>query len=124
MKRMYVLLAAVCLLCVSVANAQDDIKCKVKGKWEVTVPDAPGGFDKYEAEFKEKDGSVVMDFSGNDLSIKEQKFTVRDGKLVANIYVGENVQIVIWEEKGVIKGTADTSMGKLPINLKKVEEKK
>jgi len=120
MKRMYVVLAALCLLCVSVANVQaNDIKSKIKGKWDITVPDAPGGYDRYEAEFKEKDGDIVMDFKGGDLSIKEQKFTVRDGRLVANLYVGEYVQLVIFEEKGVLKGTADTSMGKLPFNLKK-----
>ena len=117
---MYVVLAALCLLCVSVANVQaNDIKSKIKGKWDITVPDAPGGYDRYEAEFKEKDGDIVMDFKGGDLSIKEQKFTVRDGRLVANLYVGEYVQLVIFEEKGVLKGTADTSMGKLPFNLKK-----
>ena len=117
---MYVMLAAVCLLCVSVASVNaDDIQTKVKGKWEITVPDAPGGFDKYDAEFKEKDGAVIMDFTGADLSIKEQKLTVKDGKLTANIYVGEYVQIVIWDEKGVLKGTADTSMGKLPFTMKK-----
>ena len=120
MKRMYVMLAALCLMCVSVANVNaDDIKSKVKGKWEITVPDAPDGFDKYNAEFKEKDGAIVMDFTGGDLSIKEQKLTVKDGKLTANIYVGEYVQLVIWEEKGVVKGTADTSMGKLPFTMKK-----
>ena len=120
MKRMYVMLAVLCLFGVSVVNAQtDDIRSKVKGKWEITVPDAPGGFDKYDAEFKEKDGVTVMDFSGGDLSIKDQKFTVKEGKLTANIYAGEYVQIVIWEEKGVLKGTADTSMGKLPLNFKK-----
>ena len=125
MKRVFVLMAAICLLSVSVVNAQtDDIKAKVKGKWEITIPDAPGGYDKYVAEFKEKDGVVVMDFSGGDLSIKEQKFTIKDGKLNANLYVGEYVQIVIWDDKGTIKGTADTSMGKLPFNMKKVEEKK
>jgi len=113
-------LAVICLLCVSVANVNaDDIKSKIKGKWEITVPDAPGGYDKYEAEFKEKDGAVVMDFKGGDLSIKEQKFNVKDGKLTANLYVGEYVQLVIWDEKGVIKGTADTSMGKLPLTFKK-----
>ena len=120
MKRMFVTLAVLCLFGVSVVNAQtDDIKSKIKGKWEITVADAPGGYDKYDAEFKEKDGVIVMDFKGGDLSIKEQKFTVKEGKLTANIYAGESVQVVVWEEKGVIKGTADTSMGKLPLSFKK-----
>ena len=120
MKRIYVVLISLCLS-VSAVNvkAADDIKAKVKGKWEITIPDAPGGFDKYDAEILEKDGNIIMNFKGGDIEIKEQKFTEKDGKLTTNLYVGEYVQIVIWEEKGVLKGTADTSMGKLPFNFKK-----
>jgi len=56
--------------------------------------------------------------------VKEKEFTEKDGKLSANIYVGEYVKIVIWEENNILKGSADTSMGILPFTLKKVEEKK
>ena len=119
-RKMYVMLAAICLMSVSVVNVQaDDIKTKVKGKWEITIPDAPVEYSKFDVEFVEKDGNIVMNFKGSDVEIKEQKFTEKDGKLNTNLYVGEYVQIVIFEEKGVLKGTADTSMGKLPFNLKK-----
>jgi len=126
MKRLYVLLAGLCLMCFSVVNvnAADDIKEKAKGKWEIVVPDAPDEFNRFDAEIKEKDGVVVMDFKGGDIEVKEQKLTLKDGKLTTNLYVGEYVQIVIFEEKGVLKGTADTSMGKLPFSLKKKVEKK
>ena len=122
----YVLFAGLCLLCLSAVNpnAADDIKKKVKGKWEVTVPNAPEGFQKYTVNFKEKDGTVLMDFQGADFDIKDQKLTEKDGKLSTNIYVGEYVKVVIWDEKGVIKGTAETSMGTLPFTMKKVAEKK
>ena len=122
MKRKYVIVfAGLCLLCMSVANvyASDDLITKIKGKWEITVPDAPEGFNQYNAEFLEKDGNIVMNFKGGDLEIKDQKLILKDGKLTTNIYVGEYVQIVIWDEKGELKGTADTSMGKLPFILKK-----
>ena len=126
MKTLQVIFAGLVLLCVTAinVNAADNIKTKVKGKWEITVPDAPDGYQKYNAEIKEKDGVIVMDFKGGDLDIKDQKFTEKDGKLSANLYVGEYVKIIIWEEKDVLKGSADTSMGVLPFQMKKVVEKK
>lgn len=126
MKTVYVMLAGVFLLCASVVkvNAADDIKSKVKGKWEVNIPDAPEGYNKYVCEFKEKDGVILMGFEGSGFEVKDQKFTEKDGKLTSTLYVGEYVKIIIWEEKGVVKGTADASIGLLPFSLKKVEEKK
>jgi len=125
MKTMYVLLAGLFLLCLSTGKvtASDDIKNKVKGKWEITVPDAPYEYQKYAVDIKEKDGTILMDFKGGDLNAKDQKFTIKDGKLTGNIYAGEYVKILIWEEKGEIKGSADTSMGILPIKFKKVVAK-
>jgi hypothetical protein len=123
---MYVLLAGVCLMCIAVmnVNAADDIQKKVIGKWEITIPDAPDEYNQFDVEIKEVEGVIIMNLKGGDIDIKEQKFTLKDGKLTSNLYVGENVQIVLFEEKGVIKGTADTSMGVLPFVMKKKEEKK
>ncbi|MDR1675689.1 MAG: hypothetical protein LBR86_04405 [Tannerella sp.] len=122
---MYVMLAGVCLLCLSAvkANAADDLKSKVKGKWEITIPDAPSGYQNYTLDIREKDKTIVVDVKGGDINIKEQKFTEKDGKLSANLYVGEYVKVVIWDDKGVIKGSADTSMGKLSCNFKRPEKK-
>ncbi|MDR2765020.1 MAG: hypothetical protein LBB90_08315 [Tannerella sp.] len=125
MKVMYVMLAGLCLLCMSAVqvNTADDLKSKVKGKWEITIPDAPSGYQNYVLDIKEKDKVIVIDVKGGDINIKEQKFTEKDGKLSANLYVGEYVKVVIWDDKGVIKGAAETSMGKLPCNFKKLEKK-
>ena len=55
--------------------------------------------------------------------IREMKFTEKNGKLSATIYIGEYVRLTIWEEKGVIKGSADTSMlGMMRLVLKKAEK--
>jgi hypothetical protein len=126
MKTVYAMLAGLCLLCMSAVdvNAANDIKSKVKGKWEITIPDAPSGYQNYVLDIKEKEQTVFIDVKGGDINIKEQKFTEKDGKLSANLYVGEYVKVIIWEEKGEIKGSADTSMGKLPCNFKKLKEKR
>ena len=144
---MFVFLTGLCLLCMSAVNVnaangskttysgvyvtcsdthvlQQDIKAKLVGKWVITVPDAPDQFQVFNAEFKLKDGAIVMNFEGGDMEVKEKEFTEKDGKLSANMYVGEYVKIVIWEENNILKGSADTSMGILPFTLKKVEAKK
>ncbi|MDR1102263.1 MAG: hypothetical protein LBL42_00755 [Tannerella sp.] len=125
MKAVNVMLAGLCLLCMTAikANAADDIKSKVKGEWEITIPDAPSGYQTYVLTAKEKDKNIVIDIKGGDINVKEQKFTEKDGKLSANLYVGEYVKVVIWEDKGVIKGLATTSMGELVCNFKKPEKK-
>jgi hypothetical protein len=106
------------------ARSGNDIKSKVKGKWEISIPDAPHGYQSYTLDIKEKNEAVVVDVKGGDINIKEQKFTEKEGKLSANLYVGEYVKVTIWEEKGVVKGSADTSMGKMACNFKKLTEKK
>lgn len=118
--------AGLCLLCMPVqkANAAGDLKSKVKGQWEITISDAPAGYQNYKLDIKEKNRDIVIDVKGGDINIKEQKFTEKDGKLSANLYVGEYVRVVIWEENGVVKGMADTSIGKLPCTFKKSDGKK
>jgi hypothetical protein len=104
------------------ANAGDDVKSKVKGKWEINIPEAPYGYQDYAVEIKEKNEAIVVDLKGGDINIKEQKFVEKEGKLTANLYVGEYVKVTIWEEGGVVKGTADTSMGKMTCNFKKAKK--
>jgi hypothetical protein len=120
------MLIGLCLLGTSAIEAQTgtDVKNKLKGKWEIYIPDAPYGYQDYEIDIKEKNEAIVVDLQGGDINIKEQKFTEKDGKLTANLYVGEYVKVTIWEEEGVVKGTADTSMGKMTCNFKKAEQKK
>jgi hypothetical protein len=120
------MLAGLCLLCMTAVEAKsaNDIKSIVKGKWEINIPDAPQGYQNYTLDIKEKDQAVLVDVKGGDINLKDQKFTEKDGKLSANLYVGEYVKVTVWEEKGVVKGSADTSMGKLAFDFKKVKEKK
>jgi len=122
MKKFILMMAGFFLLCMSAIPMQvaQGIKSKVVGKWEISVPDAPVEFQKFTATVKVKDGEVFIDFKNDDVDLKDRKFTEKDGKLTATLYVGESVQIVIWEEKDEIKGTAETSMGKLAIKFKKI----
>ncbi|MDR3262413.1 MAG: hypothetical protein LBT78_11360 [Tannerella sp.] len=126
MKTIHVMLAGLCLLCMSAVDvgASNDLKSVVKGKWEISIPEAPDGYRNYTLEIKEKNQAIVVDVKGGDINVKDQKFTEKDGKLSANLYVGEYVKVTIWEEGGIVKGTADTSMGKLTCNFKKATEKK
>ncbi|MDR1667246.1 MAG: hypothetical protein LBS03_06100 [Bacteroidales bacterium] len=106
-------------------NAGDDWKNKVKGKWEIAIPDAPEGYRQFICEIKEnKEKIIVADIKGEEINIKEQKFTEKNRTLTASFYAGEYVDVTIWEEKGVVKGTVDTSMGKLNCRFKKAAEKK
>ncbi|MDR2775857.1 MAG: hypothetical protein LBC19_14190, partial [Tannerella sp.] len=124
MKTIDVMLAGLCLLlCMSAVDvkAANEIKNKVKGRWEVTVPDAPLEYRRFILDIKEKNDTVVIDVKGGDVDIKEHKFAEKNGELSANLYVGEYVTVTIREEKGAIKGSALTSMGRLPCHFKKLE---
>ena len=122
MKTIYALLAGLCLLCVKV-NAADDLRSKVTGKWYVSIPDVPVIDFGFIIDIREKDHAIVFDMQGDDLDIREMRFTEKNGKLSATIYIGEYVKLSIWEEKGVIKGSADTSMiGELRLVFKKIEK--
>jgi len=122
MKTMYALLVGLCLLCGKV-NAADDLRSKVTGKWDVSIPDVPVIDFGFIIDIREKDHAIVFDMQGDDLDIREMRFTEKNGKLSATIYIGEYVRLTIWEEKGVIKGSADTSMlGMMRLVLRKVEK--
>lgn len=125
MKAIHVALAGLILLCMSAGKATgaDDLKNKVKGKWDVVIPDAPPGYQNYTLNIKEKDKKIVIDVKGGEIDIKEQAFAEKDGKLSANLYVSEYVKVTIWEEEGVVKGSANTSMGPLTLNFKKAGKK-
>ena len=119
MKKTYVILAGLFLLCVSVINAQtgNDIKSKVTGKWEVSAPDAPEGYQKFTITFKINEGKVLMDV----FDLKNKELTEKEGKLTTNIYIEGDIKILIWEEKDEIKGSADTPMGVLSLKFKKID---
>ncbi|MDR2120997.1 MAG: hypothetical protein LBP64_09040 [Tannerella sp.] len=127
MKLMYVIFAGLCLWCTTVTTAgttDGDVR-KLIGRWAVTVPDAPYGYQDYTIDIKEKDKEYLIDVKGEEVDVKDKKLTKKDGKLSIELYVGEYVTVTVWEEDGTVKGTADTTQGKLACNFKKaIPEKK
>jgi hypothetical protein len=126
MKWMYVIFAGLCLWCMTAvtAEAADGDVRKLKGKWAVTVPDAPYGYQDYTVDIKGKDREYLIDVKGGDVDVKDRKLAEKDGKLSVELYVGEYVTVTVWEEDGVVKGTADTTQGKLTCNFKKATQTK
>lgn len=101
-----------------------DIKHKALGKWSVTVVDAPEEFKHYIVDIKKVGESLKADIKGGDANLKDQVLTVKDDVLTASVFVGEYVDLRIWEEKSVLTGTAQTSFGKLKMVFKKVPKGK
>ncbi len=88
------------------------------------MADAHYGYQDYQVTIKQVEGKCVADITGSQLNVKNQELKEVDGKLTTTVYAGENVQVVIWKEKKEVKGTADTSMGKLPIEFTRKQESK
>lgn len=120
-------MAGICLLCAAAVNTNAanaaDAK-KLVGAWDVTVADAPYGYQNFVVTVKEKNKQYLLDIKGDDLDLKDQKFSEKDGRLSGEVYVGEYVKITVWEENGKVKGLADTSMGALTMDMKKKTTKK
>ena len=119
MKKTYVMIAVLILLCVSAVNAQtaNDIKSKVAGNWEVSVLNAPEGYQKFTINFKLNEGKVLMDV----FDFKNKELTEKEGQLTTNLYMDGDVKILVWEENGGIKGSAETPVGILSLNFKKIQ---
>ncbi|HBG40881.1 MAG TPA: hypothetical protein DDW85_05645 [Porphyromonadaceae bacterium] len=115
---MVLLLLGVCIT----LNANDLTK-SVQGVWTVRVVGAPYGYQDYQVTVKQVEGKSFADVKSSALNLKDQALKEVDGKLTTTVDVGESVHVVIWKEKGRIKGTADTSMGKLPIEFSRPEVK-
>ena len=124
MKKIGVLLSAVLLLSLYTTVYASDLTKSVQGTWTVKVADAPYGYQDYQVTIKQVEGKCVADITGSQLNVKNQELKEVDGKLTTTVYAGENVQVVIWKEKKEVKGTADTSMGKLPIEFTRKQESK
>ncbi|MDR1779463.1 MAG: hypothetical protein LBR50_01865 [Tannerella sp.] len=126
-KTVFMIMAGICLLCAAAVNTNAanaaDAK-KLVGAWDVTVADAPYGYQNFVVTVKEKNKQYLLDIKGDDLDLKDQKFSEKDGRLSGEVYVGEYVKITVWEENGKVKGLADTSMGALTMDMKKKTTKK
>ncbi len=121
MKKTGIVLAILLLGLFTTAYASDLTK-SVQGAWTAKVADAPYGYQDYQVTIKQVDGKCVADISGSQLNVKNQELKEVDGKLTTTVYAGENVKVVIWNEKKEVKGTADTSMGKLPITFTRTKK--
>ena len=123
MKRIYVFWMALCMLCMSSVkvNASNDLRSKVIGKWEVTVIHASGASrNSFFLDIRESDNKLVFDIPTMD--IIEMRFVEKGGKLSANLYIGDFLKFVMWEENGVIKGSFEMSMPYgLSLDFKKLE---
>ena len=87
-------------------------KEKLEGKWNVKVVAAPDGYQDYIVDIKDDKGEYKADivFVDSKSKISNQALTLKDGKLIGNVYVdNEKVALTIWEEKGVVQGTARSS---------------
>ena len=113
MKKLYLFLGLILVYSfLAIAVKNKIYKEKLEGNWNVKVTSAPGGYQDYVVDIKESDGEYKADILFVDAKIKitNQKFTLKDGKLAGNVVVeNEEVEITIWEEKGVVQGTAQSS---------------
>lgn len=117
MKKISILLSAVLLACLSSTILASDLTKAVEGEWTAKVANAPDGYQDYKLTIKLVDGKCLADIFGSQLDLRNQELKEADGKLTTTVYAGENVKVVIWKENNKVKGTADTSMGILPIEF-------
>ena len=96
-------------------------KEKLEGKWIVKVVEAPHGYQDYIIEINEEKGEYKADilFVDSKYKITNQALTHVDGKLIGNVSVdNEKVDFSVWEEKGVVQGTAKSpTIGTLQITF-------
>ena len=96
-------------------------KERLEGKWNVKVAEAPHGYQDYVMDIKEDKGEYTIDvlFVGSDNKISGRQLSLKDGKLIGNVIVdGERIDLTIWEEKGVVQGTARSAwLGTVNLNF-------
>lgn len=112
-----VILSTLLLLSLFTTAYASDLTKSAQGTWTAKVADAPYGYQDYQIVIKLVEGKCLADISGPELNIKNQELKEVDGKLTTTVYVGENVKVLIWKDKKEVKGSAETSMGTLPIQF-------
>ena len=122
MKKLYIFIGLIIVYSVLAVAMNNKIsKEKLEGKWNVKITNAPDGFQNYVLDLKEDKGEYKVDilFADTRFRIPERTLTLNNGKLIGNLIVnGENVEIIIWEEKGIVQGTArNTYIGTLPMTF-------
>jgi len=113
MKKLYLFIGLVLVYSfLAIAMNNKISKEKLEGTWNVKVTNAPDGYQDYVVEINENDGEYKADilFVEAKSKITNQKLTLKDGKLTGSVMVdNEKVEIIVWEEKGVVQGTAKSS---------------
>ena len=127
MKKLYLLIGLIVVYSfLALAMNHRISKEKLEGKWNVKVADAPYGFQDYVVDIKENKGDYRADilFVDSKYKITNQPFSLKDGKLIGNVYVdNEKVDVTIWEEKGVVHGSAKSpSVGTLSMVFTRSKE--
>jgi len=118
MKKFYLFLGLILIYSLlSIAMNNKISKERLEGKWNVKVTNAPGGYQDYVIDINENDGEYKADIFFVEANSKmfNQKLMLKDGKLTGDVVVdNEKVELTIWEEKGVVQGTAKSySIGTL-----------
>lgn len=110
MKKLYIFVGLVLVYSfLAVAMNNKISKEKLEGKWNVKIINAPNGYQDYLVEIKENKGEFKAGilFVDSKDKISNQILSLKDGKLTGNVYVNnEKVVLTVWEEKGVVQGTA------------------
>jgi len=127
MKKLYLFLGLIFVYTfLAVAVSHKMSKEKLEGRWNVKVTGAPQGYQDYIMEIKEDKGEYKADllFVESKHKISNQTLALKDGKLTGKVFVdGENVDLIIWEEKGVVQGTAkSSSVGTLQVTFTRTKE--
>ena len=113
MKKVYLFLGiALVYSFLAIAMNNKISKEKLEGKWNVRIADAPEGYQDYLLEITEDEGEYKANilFVGSNRRIPNRTLTYKDGKL-SGIFVidGEHIEVTIWEEKGVVQGSAKSN---------------
>jgi len=127
MKKLYILIGLIVVYGVLAIAMNNKIsKEKLEGKWTVKVTNAPNGYEDYVFDVKEDNGEYRVDIFSADARLRylNRELTLSDGKLSGNIIIdGERVEITIWEEKGIVLGTARNSyIGTLPLTFSRPKD--
>ena len=113
MKRLYMLLVIVSVCYFSaIANENAMSSDRFVGKWNVRVADVQQEFQNYVFDIREEGTGYRVDilFVSANRTFPNREFTLKDGKLTGSLAIeGEGVSITIWEEQGVMQGTASSS---------------
>ncbi|MDR2039275.1 MAG: hypothetical protein LBQ60_15235 [Bacteroidales bacterium] len=127
MKKLYLFLGLVLVYSLMALSMNHKVsKEKLKGRWRVEVAEAPEGYRDYIVDIKDVEGIYKIDilFVEANKKVADQALSIKENKILSTkINVsGEEVEVSLWSEKENVKGIADTSMGKLPIEFTRIQD--